>query len=114
MECTATQPAPSPSSARPPAISSSAAVAFAVTVGWRVVRLVTPAPISMRSVASAERFMAAYASFMPSWWSMNHSASKPWSSTARASSPTAASGSRGLTPREIPNRLTIVSFPCSL
>ena len=56
---TADHPAPRPSTARPPDSSSSAAVAFAVTVGCRVTRLVTPAPICTVSVSSAARFMAA-------------------------------------------------------
>ena len=46
--------------------------------------------------------MAAYTSFMPSWKSMYHSASKPLPSTARANSAVRLSGSRGLTPREMP------------
>ena len=55
---TALSPAPSPRTARPPDSSSMLAIAPAVTVGWRVIGLVTPGPIFARAVFSATRVSA--------------------------------------------------------
>ena len=55
-------PAPSPSSARPPAISSSVAIAMAVSAGCRANGSVTQGPTSTRDVAPAITASEAYTS----------------------------------------------------
>jgi len=46
-------PVPNPITTRPGAIATSAAVAAALTIGWRRVGMSTPGPSPIRSVRSA-------------------------------------------------------------
>ncbi len=88
------QPAPSPSSTRPPLITSTPATETASGPGSRKVADDTRVPSRIRSVSRAMAARVTQASLGPGSpsvpmdkkWSLRKKASKPWASAVRATS----------------------------
>src|SRR5262249_39451994 len=78
-------PAPIPSTPRPSASSSNAAISIAISVGWRRWGLKTPRPILTDRVRTAHAVAAGHAP-LPKGFSANHTVEKPACSAATACS----------------------------
>ena len=85
-------PVPMPSTMRPGAISSSVAIALAVTDQWRVCGTVTPGPSLIFEVASAQAASVVHSSRHTRCESVIHTVSNPSASASCAWRATSATG----------------------